>query len=192
MTYPGISGGIPSSTASTGANPPAVDLVEAGARALAEARNDDVFTNPKFVGDHWDGYRALYRQDAAAVLTAAFDQRVPQQPTGETPMTDPTPADGRPTPQQVLDLPLPDNDAGATTIRGYLVALLTTLWRENEFFSGKRPFGNGGWEYDLYAPLVKAGWVPGQFDWDGSLNVVDEEAAYRLILAAIDALGAAA
>jgi hypothetical protein len=38
------------------------------------------------------------------------------------------------TPQQLLDLPLPGNDAGASTVRGYLVALLTTLWRKEQGF----------------------------------------------------------
>ena len=52
---------------------------------------------------------------------------------------------------EILDLPMdPDsNDAGASSIRGYLKTLLTTLMAEGEGFSGKRPFGNSGWEYEL-------------------------------------------
>lgn len=53
------------------------------------------------------------------------------------------------TPQQVLDLPMDDNDAGAKTIREYLVSLVEMLWVEGEGFSGKRPFGNSGWEAEL-------------------------------------------
>lgn len=48
------------------------------------------------------------------------------------------------------------------TVRGYLKALLTTLLDEEESFSGKRPFGNSGWLYDLARPLISAGVVEGQ------------------------------
>lgn len=63
--------------------------------------------------------------------------------------------------QSVLDCPMQENDSGADTIRGYLKALLLTLWYEGEGFSGKRPFGNSGWEYDLALALVKGGFVKG-------------------------------
>jgi len=99
------------------------------------------------------------------------------------------------TPQQVLDLPLPDNDSGASTVRGYLIALLTELWQEGEGFSGKRPFGNSSWEYDLYAALGKAGAISGlTFDEDGYLNQFPDDSkreADALILAAISSLGEA-
>lgn len=96
-----------------------------------------------------------------------------------------------PTPKQILDLPLPDNDFGATTVRGYLVALLTQLWREEEGFSGKRPFGNSGWTYDVYVPMVRAGMVPGRFTDDGELVGFKWPDADALILRAIQALGEA-
>ena len=95
-----------------------------------------------------------------------------------------------PDPQAVLSLPLdPDNDSGATTVRGYLIKLLETLWREQEGFSGKRPFGNSGWDYDLMIPLVKAGFIRGTFDEDGYVEELDDEAGAAIILAAIKALG---
>lgn len=101
-------------------------------------------------------------------------------------MTDISPATAR----QVLDLPMPDgNDAGATTIRDYLIRLLTEVWRENEGFSGKRPFGNSGWDYDLYGPLVETGLIRGRLDEDGFIEDVDDEAGARLVLAAIAELG---
>ena len=81
---------------------------------------------------------------------------------------------------------------GASTVRGYLIELLATLWREQEGFSGKRPFGNSGWEYDLYAPLLKAGFIAGAFDEDGCVEQLDNAAGERLILAAIHALGGTA
>lgn len=92
------------------------------------------------------------------------------------------------TPQQLLDLPLPENDSGASTVRGYLAALLAELWREEDGFSGKRPFGNSSWQYEIYAPMVKAGIVDGRLDEDGYVEDVDVPAADKLILAAIQSL----
>lgn len=58
-----------------------------------------------------------------------------------------------------------DSDAGSNiTVREYLQALLTTVWEEKESFSGKRPFGNSGWEHEVFTPLVKAGFISGTFD----------------------------
>ncbi len=62
-------------------------------------------------------------------------------------------------------------DAGGDMpIREYLRALLLKLWEEGEGFSGKRPFGNSGWEYDLYSTLIAAGAVEGEFDEDGFIE----------------------
>ena len=94
------------------------------------------------------------------------------------------------TARQVLDLALPDNDSGTDTVRGYLTALLALVWEHEQGFNGKRPFGNSGWQDDLYAPLVRAGLVEGSFDEDGHLEAVDA-AAEQLIQAAIDELGKA-
>lgn len=60
--------------------------------------------------------------------------------------------------QLVLDMPIRDRDSGAKTPRDYFKRLLTTLWREVEEFSGKRPFGNSGWDWDLGIALTKAGY----------------------------------
>lgn len=91
---------------------------------------------------------------------------------------------------EILALPMRDNDSGADTVRGYLIALLTELWWEEESFSGERPFGNSGWQYDLYLPLVVAGAVAGKLDEFGYIDSVDEDAASALIESAIRALGA--
>lgn len=72
------------------------------------------------------------------------------------------------TPAQALDLEFFNEDAGCETIRGYFKELLTTLWQQGEGFSGKRPFGNSGWEHDLAFPLVEAGCIRGTI-------VVDED-----------------
>jgi hypothetical protein len=89
---------------------------------------------------------------------------------------------------EILATPMEGNDADASTIREYLVALLATLWDEGEGFSGKRPFGNSGWHWDLYEALVKAERMPGTFDENGYLEDVDTTKAAELIRRAIKAL----
>jgi hypothetical protein len=92
----------------------------------------------------------------------------------------------------VLDCPMdPDtNDAGASTVREYLVALLAELWKAGEGFSGKRPFGNSGWEFEVYQALVAAELVEGAIDDDGYLDECDSSEADRLVRDAISALAA--
>lgn len=98
-----------------------------------------------------------------------------------------------PTPTQVLDLPLdPNKGPGAASVRGYLTALLTALWHHGEDFGSKRPFGNSGWQYDVYVPLMKAGYIGGKLDEDGDVEACDYRAGDRLIASAIVALGAPA
>jgi hypothetical protein len=63
-----------------------------------------------------------------------------------------------------------DSDAGSNlTVREYLYKLLSAVWEEQEGFSGKRPFGNSGWEYELYRPLVGAGFIAGEVDEWGDI-----------------------
>ena len=90
--------------------------------------------------------------------------------------------------RQVLAVTLEDDDSGATTIRGYLVALAAAVWREGEGFSGKRPFGNSGWEWDVYAALVRAGLIEGTFDEYGGLEDPDTEKGDALIRSALKEL----
>lgn len=78
--------------------------------------------------------------------------------------------------QAVLNCPLEENDSGADTVKGYLKALLFTLWDEDEGFSAKHPFGNSGWEYDLTDALV-----------ENKLSQTNSEAK-KLIFKAIQAL----
>ena len=87
----------------------------------------------------------------------------------------------------VLDLKIESDDHPEDlTIRGYLHLLLTTLWEEGESFNGKRPFGNSGWEYDLYLPLVKADVVNGTLDEDGYLDECDNKSADALVFELIN------
>jgi hypothetical protein len=53
--------------------------------------------------------------------------------------------------QEILDLKFKSEDLHKTiTIRNYFKELLLTLWKEEEGFSGKRPFGNSGWQKEVY------------------------------------------
>jgi hypothetical protein len=93
----------------------------------------------------------------------------------------------------ILDCPMSENDSGATTIRGYLIALLAGVWAEEEGFSGKRPFGNSGWKYDIYDALAKAGLIQATLDEDGFIDQLDDDQkqqAHKLIVSAINVLDA--
>jgi len=95
----------------------------------------------------------------------------------------------KPTPQQVLDLEFEHDTMGMGTVRDYFKTLLTDLWEQAEGFSSKRPFGNSDWQYDLYIPLIQAGYVEGKIDPDMNEDVeVDYYAADALIFEAIAAL----
>lgn len=95
-------------------------------------------------------------------------------------------------PQAVLDVVMPENDAGAATIRDYLVKLLTLVWEEGESFDGKRPFGNSGWEGELIQALARVGIIEGVAGEDSEWVEVDlheDDRACRLIHDAIRYLG---
>ena len=55
-------------------------------------------------------------------------------------------------------------------------------------FNGKRPFGNSGWKYNVYAPLTKAGLISGSLDDDGYVESLDakETAAEDYVQKLID------
>lgn len=88
----------------------------------------------------------------------------------------------------VLDVPMRENDAKAATIRDYLKALLSEVWRKEEGFSGKRPFGNSGWKTDVEAALIKAGYISGKLDNEGCVEEADTDLADQLIQDAIKSL----
>lgn len=69
------------------------------------------------------------------------------------------------------------SDAGDNiTVREYFLRLLQTLWEKGDGFSGKRPFGNSGWDYDLYAPLMREGFIAGKLDDEGFVEAFGNEA----------------
>lgn len=91
--------------------------------------------------------------------------------------------------EEILNLPMGENDADAETIRAYLKALLVEVWSHNEGFSGKRPFGNSNWEYELYRALIEGGAsFAGAIDEYGDLEVNDSDELDSLIFDAIEAL----
>lgn len=67
--------------------------------------------------------------------------------------------------KKILELEFESTDLDKTiTIKDFFKELLTTLFKEGECFSGKRPFGNSGWEWDLKICLVKNGIIKGKYD----------------------------
>lgn len=86
--------------------------------------------------------------------------------------------------KEILALPMKPNDAAADTIRDYMKTLLVQLLTELDGFSGKRPFGNSGWEYDLFAALISGGKIEGRLDQDGFVAKVDNRKAQAMILEA--------
>jgi len=74
------------------------------------------------------------------------------------------------------------------TVKDYLKELLKRLWLEKECFSGKRPFGNSGWDYDLEKALVIAKVIKGKFDEDGEIEESDDKKFNKTILKCIESL----
>ena len=89
--------------------------------------------------------------------------------------------DAGPTLEQIFRFPMDHKDSGAKNIGDFLRILLLTLWREGAGFSGKRPWGNSCWEYELYAPLIRYGAIKGKLDEEGYVSEVDTKEADALI-----------
>lgn len=90
---------------------------------------------------------------------------------------------------KVLNLKFECTDLSETmTVKAYLKLLLKTLFEEGEGFSGKRPFGNSGWEHDLEKCFVENGIIEGKLDEDGYLESLDSEAYAKAIQKCIAAL----
>jgi hypothetical protein len=84
--------------------------------------------------------------------------------------------------EEILELQVIRHDISSTvSIRQYFETLLLKLWEENEGFNGKRPWGNSGWDYDVYVPLIKAGLIEGELDENGYITKVDESVANKWV-----------
>lgn len=68
------------------------------------------------------------------------------------------------------------------SIKEYFHELLKVLWDEKEGFSGKRPFGNSGWEADIAKCLVKNGFVKGKLDSEGDLQECNWQAVDMFVM----------
>lgn len=76
--------------------------------------------------------------------------------------------------KEILELRFYSNDLDEEiTIKDFFKVLLKKLFEEKECFSGKRPFGNGGWEYDLCACLIENKIVNGEIDKYGYIETCD-------------------
>ncbi len=67
------------------------------------------------------------------------------------------------------------------SIGEYFLLLGKEVWDQGEGFSGKRPWGNSGWETELYGALAEAGHIKGKKDEDGYWETLDTKAADKLI-----------
>jgi len=81
--------------------------------------------------------------------------------------------------KSVLDIQITGDFNG--TLRDFFKELALRVWDEGEAFSGKRPFGNSGWQVDVYAALIKSGVVPGVLDEDGYVDDCDDREIDRLV-----------
>lgn len=68
------------------------------------------------------------------------------------------------------------------SIREYYRRLLVALMMEQEGFSGKKPFGNSGWEFDLYKCLIEHGVIEGSLDEDGFVEGCNHIVADNLLM----------
>ena len=83
----------------------------------------------------------------------------------------------------ILDEKFESNDFdGEITVREYMFKLLEALFLEGECFSGKRPFGNSGWEHDIIKVLIKTKMVDGSLDEDGFIEEVDDRKSTQIII----------
>lgn len=84
---------------------------------------------------------------------------------------------------EILALTTVRHDLGEEiTLRQYFYDLMSTLWCEGEGFNGKRPFGNSGWDYDIYVPLIKAGLITGSLDEDGYIEEMNDDEGSAFVL----------
>ncbi len=68
------------------------------------------------------------------------------------------------------------------TVGDWLKSLLCLVWEEGEGFSGKRPWGDSGWEYDIYETFVENNIISGTIDEYGGVEDCDDRLADKIIL----------
>jgi len=86
----------------------------------------------------------------------------------------------------VLDLKFKSEDLGKkVTIRQFFFELMKIFWYDPEGFSGKRPFGNSGWDSDLIICLVKNKLIKGKLDEDGYLEDYSNKECDQFVMSKI-------
>jgi hypothetical protein len=84
--------------------------------------------------------------------------------------------------KEIGDISFASDDLGSiVTIKDYLKKLLCGIWNEEENFSGKRPFGNSGWQCEIQSVLIMKNIVKGEVDDLGYVNEVDSKEVDKLI-----------
>lgn len=85
--------------------------------------------------------------------------------------------------QEILALPVIRYDLNKEIpLRDYLFALNVKLWQEQEGFNAKRPWGNGGWAFDVYLTLIKHKLINGTLDENGYIDEIDEPEAEAFVI----------
>lgn len=74
-------------------------------------------------------------------------------------------------------------DLPKCTVGEYLIELGQRVWEEGEGFSGKRPFGNSGWQTDVMYVLADGGFIGGTRNSEGDWEDLDEVRGNEIILA---------
>lgn len=79
-----------------------------------------------------------------------------------------------------------DMDVGGRPFRAMLKDLLTMVLLQGEEFDGKRPWGDSGWEWDIYNAMVVNGFVRGVVDEYGDVDGVDITECDELIMRCVE------
>jgi hypothetical protein len=80
------------------------------------------------------------------------------------------------------------NDAGASSVREFLAKIIQEVWTWEDSFSGKRPFGNSGWKWDIYTALINAEMIEYDVD-DEDLSPEQRRTIDAWVLGAIWLMG---
>lgn len=88
--------------------------------------------------------------------------------------------------EQILACPMDQNDAYADTVGEYLSELLKEVWTQEQGFSGKRPFGNSAWQWEVYEALGKAGIIQVTYNEWEEPELADHSEVDTLIRQAIE------
>jgi hypothetical protein len=88
--------------------------------------------------------------------------------------------------EMIKKVELRGTDIGDVTLNEFLRRLLLGVFIDGECFSGKRPFGNSGWEYSIYEALIRDGLIEGKLDSDGYVEKMNREKGEEFVKAYID------